>query len=82
MRLRNSYLSLLLATLCHGGTFAVLPNGRFANIEEATARFEAMRARSIQVAQERAAELYSLASKHPRFGPVNGVELMIELPIA
>lgn len=56
---------------------AVVPNGRFASLDEAVARFEVMRARSIQTAQDRAAELYSLAAKHPRFGPVNGVELMI-----
>lgn len=56
---------------------AVIPNGRFATLQEAVERFEAMRARSIQVAHERGDELYSLSSKHPRFGPINGVELMI-----
>jgi len=56
---------------------AAVPNGRFATLEEAVGRFEAMRARSIRTAHERADELYTLAAKHPRFGPVNGVELLI-----
>jgi len=56
---------------------AALPNGRFATLAQAIERFEAMRARSIQAAEQRASELYSLAAHHPRFGPVNGVELMI-----
>jgi uncharacterized damage-inducible protein DinB len=56
---------------------AVLPNGRFATIEQALEQFNAQRARSIQFAQDRADDLYSLAAQHPRFGPVNGVELLI-----
>jgi len=56
---------------------AAVPNGRFASLEQAIQRFEAMRARSIQVAEQRGDDLYALAAKHPRFGPVNGVELMI-----
>lgn len=56
---------------------AVLPNGRFATIEQALEQFKAQRARSIQFAQDRAGDLYCLAAQHPRFGPVNGVELLI-----
>jgi len=31
----------------------------------------------LQFARERAAELYALASMHPAFGPLNGVEALI-----
>jgi prephenate dehydrogenase len=40
-------------------------------------RFHAARGRTMQLAQERAADLYTLASAHPVFGPLNGVEAMI-----
>jgi len=56
---------------------AVLPTGRFATIEEAMERFNAGRDRSIRFAEDRADELYSLASAHPRLGPMNGVEFLI-----
>jgi DinB family protein len=56
---------------------AVVPVGRFATLEEALAHFNARRTRSVQFAEERSNDLYSLATEHPRFGPVNGVELLI-----
>jgi hypothetical protein len=56
---------------------AVLPAGRFATLEQALQQFNAGRARSIQFAEDRCDDLYCLASEHPRFGPVNGVELLI-----
>jgi DinB superfamily len=56
---------------------AVLPTGRFTTLEQALAQFNARRTRSVQFAEERSSDLYSLAAEHPRFGPVNGVELLI-----
>jgi uncharacterized damage-inducible protein DinB len=56
---------------------AVVPTGRFASLAEAMEQFNAARARSIQFAQERGEDLYYLASEHPRFGPMNGVEYMM-----
>jgi hypothetical protein len=56
---------------------AVLPAGRFPTLEQALAQFNAGRTRSIQFAEDRCDDLYCLASEHPRFGPVNGVELLI-----
>lgn len=55
---------------------AVLPAGQYTALADAIARFEAMRARSIQFA-EKPGDLYCLASEHPRWGKVNGVELLI-----
>jgi hypothetical protein len=56
---------------------AVLPGGRFTTLAQALEQFNAGRARSIQFAEDRCDDLYSLASEHPRFGPVNGMELLI-----
>ncbi len=55
----------------------VLPKGRFTSLAEGLERFHAARARTLQLAQERAADLYTLASAHPVFGPLNGVEALI-----
>src|SRR4029079_5713051 len=51
----------------------VLRKGRFASLAEGLEQFEVARGRSLQFAQERAADLYTLASMHPAFGPLNGV---------
>jgi uncharacterized damage-inducible protein DinB len=56
---------------------AVLPTGRFVTLEQALEQFNAGRTRSIQFAEDRCDELYCLASEHPRFGPMNGVEFLI-----
>jgi uncharacterized damage-inducible protein DinB len=56
---------------------AVLPTGRFMTLEQALEQFNTGRTRSIQFAEERCDDLYFLASEHPRFGPVNGTELLI-----
>jgi uncharacterized damage-inducible protein DinB len=56
---------------------AVLPTGRFTTLEQALEQFNANRTRSIQFAQDRSGDLYYLASEHPRFGPMNGVEFLI-----
>ena len=55
----------------------VRPAGRFTSLAEALAYFNAARSRTIQFAEERAADLYSLAADHPRFGALNGVELLV-----
>jgi hypothetical protein len=56
---------------------AVVPAGRFTTLEQALEQFNTGRTRSIQFAEDRCDDLYCLASEHPRFGPVNGVELLI-----
>jgi uncharacterized damage-inducible protein DinB len=56
---------------------AARPTGRFSNLEEALASFNSCRAQTLKFASERAADLYSLAVDHPRFGSVNGMELLV-----
>ncbi len=56
---------------------AVLPVGRFTSLAQAVEQFNAARTRCIQFADYRSDDLYCLTSAHPRFGPVNGVELLI-----
>jgi len=56
---------------------AVVPAGRFQTLAQALEQFNAGRTRSIQFAEERSEDLYSLAAEHPRFGPLNGMELLI-----
>jgi len=55
----------------------VRPSDRFATLAEAIEQFNASRARTIRFAQERGDDLYSMASEHPRFGPINGIELLV-----
>jgi hypothetical protein len=56
---------------------AVVPGGRFATLEQALEQFNVGRSRSIQFAEDHGDNLYCLACEHPRFGPVNGVEMLI-----
>ena len=56
---------------------AALPTGRFATLEQALEQFNLRRTRSIEFAQDRCDDLHYLASEHPRFGPMNGVEFLI-----
>lgn len=58
---------------------AILPKGRFASLADGLAEFRKVRARSVQFAQEHAANLYALASSHPALGPLNGMEALIIL---
>jgi uncharacterized damage-inducible protein DinB len=53
------------------------PKDRFTTLAEALNAFTSTRERSIQFAQEKGPGLYSIATKHPFFGPVNGTELMV-----
>ena len=55
----------------------VQPSGRFPTLADALAGFHAVRARTIQFAEARAADLSFLALDHVRFGPVNGTEMLI-----
>jgi hypothetical protein len=55
----------------------VLPKGRYTSLAEGLEQFDAARRRSLQFARDRATDLYSLASAHPVFGPLNGVEALI-----
>jgi hypothetical protein len=55
----------------------VQPRGRFATLDEAAAQFNVTRDRSIRYAEEHSDELYGLSIEHPRFGKLNGVELLV-----
>jgi len=55
---------------------AVRPDGRFKTIEEAIEAFKAARERTTKMVEERGAELYKVGVTHPRFGDMNGVELV------
>jgi len=55
----------------------VRPMGRFASLAEATEAFKTARARTIGFAEIEGHEAYSRAESHPRFGPLNGAELLI-----
>jgi hypothetical protein len=55
----------------------VRPVGRFTTLAQALERFNGVRARTLQFAEGRSADLYHLASEHPRFGPLNGMEFLI-----
>jgi uncharacterized damage-inducible protein DinB len=54
----------------------VHPRGRFETLAAARTEFEAVRDRSVQVVQERGDLLYSIGATHPRFGNMNGAELI------
>jgi uncharacterized damage-inducible protein DinB len=53
------------------------PTGRFRSLDQAMEQFNINRDATIRFAKHRAAELYWLSLEHPRFGPVNGSELMV-----
>jgi len=55
---------------------AVRPTGRFSTIAEALTAFQAARDQSVQMARERGTELYLVGAEHPRFGPLNGIEVL------
>jgi hypothetical protein len=55
----------------------VLPKGRFTSLAEGLQQFQGARDNTLQFARERVAELYTLASIHPAFGPLNGVEALM-----
>jgi hypothetical protein len=55
---------------------AVQPTGKFKTLVEALAAFDAARERTQHVVRTRGDELYSVKVTHPRFGELNGVELL------
>ena len=55
---------------------AVAPSSRFTTVPEALAAFNRVRDLSVRVAQERGDALYGVGVKHPRFGEMNGAELL------
>lgn len=55
----------------------VLPQGRFTSLSEGLKQFQTARESTLQFARERAGKLYTLASVHPAFGPLNGVEALM-----
>jgi len=55
----------------------VLPKGRFTSLEEGLQQFHGARESTMQFARDNAEHLYALASAHPVFGPLNGVEALI-----
>lgn len=55
----------------------VRPIGRFTSLAQATEAFQTARARTIRFADQQGAALYSRAESHPRFGPLNGTEMLL-----
>lgn len=55
----------------------VHPAGRHPDLAHALDHFNVVRARTIRFAEERQADLYHLTVEHPRFGTVNGMELLL-----
>jgi DinB superfamily len=56
---------------------AVRPTGRWASLAEALDQFNAARTRTIQFAEAEGAEVYARSVDHPRFGKLNGMELLV-----
>ncbi len=52
------------------------PVGRFKTLDAAVAEFQTVRDRSVRTARDVGEGLYSISVRHPRFGGVNGAELM------
>jgi len=52
------------------------PQGRFDSLGAAMAEFQAVRDRSVQVAEKYGEGLCGIGGKHPRFGDLNGAEFM------
>lgn len=55
---------------------AVVPSGRYQTVAEAVDAFNRVRDLSVRIAQERGDALYAVGVKHPRFGEMNGAELL------
>jgi hypothetical protein len=55
---------------------AVIPTGRFTSVQAAIQAFNRVRDLSVRVAEERGDALYAVGVKHPRFGEMNGAELV------
>jgi uncharacterized damage-inducible protein DinB len=55
------------------------PTGQIGALAEALHRFNSARDRTIEFAQDRASDLYSISFEHQRFGSLNGAEWMVLL---
>jgi hypothetical protein len=55
----------------------VRPAGRFATLAQALDSFNDVRTRTVRFAETRAADLHSLLLEHPRFGVLNGAEMLV-----
>lgn len=53
-----------------------VPKGRFASLDAARAGFNEIRDRSVQSVRDLGDEIYSVSARHPRFGDMNGAELV------
>jgi hypothetical protein len=56
---------------------AARPVGRFSTLGEALAGFSEARTRTIRFVEERLGDLHWLDCEHPRFGKMNGAELLL-----
>lgn len=52
------------------------PRGRFDSLAAALAGFNEIRDQSVQAVRELDGEIYSVSARHPRFGDMNGAELV------
>ena len=77
-REKEAQLSAAIADRSHRvqAPEAVVPTSRYATLEEALVAFNRVRDLSVRVAQERGEALYSVGVRHPRFGEMNGAELL------
>ena len=55
---------------------AVVPTGRFHSVAAALAAFNEARDTSVRFAQDQGDRLYTIKAAHPRFGELNGAELL------
>ena len=55
---------------------AVRPAGRITTLAAGRDAFNTARDESVRMARERGSELYSVGAEHPRFGPMNGMEVL------
>lgn len=56
---------------------AARPSGRFETFADALEHFHAARSRTVGFAEQHGPALYGIASEHPRFGPMNGTEMLL-----
>ena|SRR5436190_21179052 len=55
---------------------AMVPTGRFRSVPEALAAFHEARDTSVRFVSDHGDRLYTIKAAHPRFGELNGVELL------
>jgi hypothetical protein len=55
---------------------ALQPSGRFQSVADAVAAFNEARDTSVRFVQDRGDGLYAIRAAHPRFGELNGIEVI------